>query len=448
MNCFFTLDELKQYQPKRDTYFVFGDPIGHSLSPQLHHSYFSLAHLDGDYLAVRVSQPELQEAIDCVKGYAKGINLTIPLKEAVIPILDEIDETAKAIGAVNTLTFAKGKVKGYNTDFYGIELALKAKGVDLTNARILILGNGGAAKAFLAVSKKYTSHITVAGRNLEKVAAFCKGTDATPALLSEVAGNFDVIFNATSMGMGAQISLSPLSVSQLQHARFLFDAIYNPVCTNFLTLGKMGDIDGVNGLPMLIYQGLKAQEIWGNPVDDSYADVIDSTLKSEFTNAKKNIVLIGYMGSGKTTIGKEISRQTGMPFYDMDELLEQLLGNKISDVFEQKGEAFFREKESELAKKIAHLHGCVISTGGGIIKNKENIPFLKENGTVFFLNPPYAEIEKRLTGDSTRPLLKNPKNLKQLYEERLSLYQAAADFIILKTDAKESAGEILEIFRA
>ena len=120
MNCFLTLDELKQYQPKRDTYFVFGDPIGHSLSPQLHHSYFSLAHLDGEYLAVRVSQPDLQEAIDCVKGYAKGVNLTSPLKEAVIPILDEIDETAKAIGAVNTLTFAKGKVKGYNTDFYGI----------------------------------------------------------------------------------------------------------------------------------------------------------------------------------------------------------------------------------------------------------------------------------------------------------------------------------------
>ena len=446
MNCFLTLDELKQYQPKRDTYFVFGDPIGHSLSPKLHDSYFSLSHLDGDYLAVRVGVPQLQEAIDCVKGYAKGVNLTIPLKEAVIPILDEIDEKAEKIGAVNTLSFQNGRVKGYNTDFFGIELSLKEMGVDLRNARTLILGNGGAAKAFLAVCTHYTEHITVAGRNREKLTTFCKNTPAKPTLLSEVRGEFDVVFNATSMGMGTQIGASPLKFSQLQHCGFLFDAVYNPQKTNFLTLGNLWENMGINGLWMLIYQGLKAQELWGNPVEASYAKAIYKQLSMSFTESKKNLVLIGYMGSGKTTVGKELSHQTGMPFYDMDQMLEELMGESISTVFETKGEAYFREQEAKLATKIADLHGCVISTGGGIVEREENLRFLKQNGQVFFLNPPLSEIEARLSGDTTRPLLKTPEVFRTRFEKRLGRYQTAADHIITATDAKESAGEILEIF--
>lgn len=446
MNSFLTLEELKQLKPKRDTYFVFGDPIGHSLSPKLHHSYFSLSHLDGDYFAVRVSTTQLQEAIDCVKGYAKGVNLTIPLKEAVIPILDEIDQTAQKIGAVNTLSFENGKVKGYNTDFDGIVSALLKQGVSLQGKRALILGNGGAAKAFLAVCSQFTKDITVAGRNREKVTAFCQNTPAKPILLREVSGGFDVVFNATSLGMGEQIGSSPLTFSQLKDCGFLFDAVYNPQKTNFLTLGNLWGKAGINGLWMLIYQGLKAQQIWGNPVEDSYADAIFNTLKTAFTKRKKNLVLIGYMGSGKTTVGKEIALRSGMPFYDTDTLLEELMGDTISHIFETKGEPYFREQESKLAETIADLNASVISTGGGIVKNSENIRHLKKNGRVVFLNPPILELEKRLTGDTSRPLLKDPDNFRKLYEQRLELYQNSADNIITATDAKESAGEILEIF--
>lgn len=446
MNCFLTLEELKQYRPKGDTYFVFGDPIGHSLSPKLHNSYFSLSHLDGEYLAVRVGKNQLREAIDCVKGYAKGVNLTIPLKEAVFPILDEIDEKAKKIGAVNTLSFHNGKVKGYNTDFDGIELSLQTMGVRLKGARVLILGNGGAAKAMLAVAGSYTDQITVAGRNLEKVTAFCKESKAKPTLLSQIQGDFDVVLNGTSVGMGDQMGESPLSFSQLKGCGFLFDSVYNPFHTNFLTLGLAWGISGINGLWMLIYQGLKAQEIWGNPVDFSFAPQIFESLQAQFTQSKKNIVLTGYMGSGKTTVGKELSRQSGMPFYDMDELLEEILGDSISHIFEQKGEAHFRKQETNLAKALSHLNGSIISTGGGVVKNPENIRMLKENGTVFFLNPPFSEIKKRLIGDTTRPLLKEPAQAENIYNERLDLYQNSADYSITKTESHESAGEILEIF--
>lgn len=448
MNCFFSLDELKQYRPQKDTYFVFGDPIGHSLSPKLHNSYFSLSHLDGDYFAVRVSQTQLREAIDCVKGYAKGVNLTIPLKEAVIPILDEIDPKAKAIGAVNTLRFENGRVKGYNTDFDGIELSLQKMGVSLCGAKALILGNGGASKAMLAVAKSHTEDITVAGRSIEKVTAFCQGTSVKPMLLSQIQGGYDVVLNGTSVGMGTQMSQSPLSFSQLNGCGFLFDAIYNPFHTNFLTLGSARGIGGINGLWMLIYQGLKAQEIWGNPVDFGVADAIYEELKSSFTQKEKNLVLIGYMGSGKTTVGKEIARQSGMPFYDMDSMLEDSLGDSISHIFETKGEAFFREAETALCETLSRLNGCVISTGGGIVKNPENIRWLRENGLIVFLNPPFLEIQKRLQGDTTRPLLQDPSRMEQIYRERLPLYENSAHVCVSSSDSKESVGEILEIFRA
>ncbi|MBQ7792800.1 MAG: hypothetical protein IJ367_04860 [Clostridia bacterium] len=448
MNCFLTFEELKQYRPQKPTYFVFGDPIGHSLSPKLHNSYFSLSHLDGEYLAVRVGKNQLQEAIDCVKGYAKGVNLTIPLKEAVIPILDEIDEKAERIGAVNTLQFENNKVKGYNTDFDGIELSLKKMGVDLTGASTLILGNGGAAKAMLAVAQNHTDRITVAGRNLDKVSDFCEGTPAKPALLSQIKGGYQVVLNATSVGMGEQMGQSPLTFSQLKDCGFLFDSIYNPFHTNFLTLGKARGINGINGLWMLVYQGLKAEEIWENPVDYAVAEPIFESLQAAFTGSEQNIVLTGYMGCGKTTVGRELSTRSGMPFYDMDEMLEEIMGDTISHIFETRGETYFREQETCLAKALSALNGGIISTGGGVVKNPENIRHLKENGQVFFLHPPFSEIKKRLMGDTTRPLLKDPAQTEKIYQERLKLYLESADHKITSTDAKESAGEILEIFHS
>ncbi len=446
MKRFLTFEELKDFRPKKDTYFVFGDPIEHSLSPNLHDSYFSLAHLDGNYLAVRVSPNRLEEAINCVKGYAGGVNLTIPLKEAVFPFLTEIDPAARIIGAVNTLSFDGGKIKGYNTDCDGVLLALSSQGISLKGKRVLILGNGGAAKAMLAAALLSTKQITVAGRNLEKVTAFCEGTVATPALLSEIDGKYDVVLNATSAGMGAQMCASPLNVSQIKNCNFLFDSIYNPFHTNFLTLGKAMGVPGINGLRMLVYQGLKAQQIWGNPVEDSFGDRIVSTLETAMTNRKKNLILIGYMGSGKTTVGKEISKRTGMPFFDTDQLLEEKFSQSVSEMFETHGEDWFRKQETELYRQLSFLNGCVIATGGGVVKNPRNIRFLKENGQVFFLNPPFLELQKRLEADTTRPLLRNSGRMKTIYDERLPSYQSSADAVIQSIGVSESAGEILEIF--
>lgn len=439
-----SFNELKTFKPKKDTYFVFGDPINHSLSPKLHSIYFKNNDVNAEYYAVNIKKEELEEAVKIVKPYAKGVNLTIPHKKAVIPFLDGINEEAEKIGAVNTLKFNDGKVTGYNTDYNGILLTLKKFDFNLTDKSVLILGNGGVAEAFLYTSLKFTSNITVCGRNMDKLKEFCKNTPAVCCLSIEDK-KFDVVFNATPLGMGENARYCPVKKENIKNFGFVFDSVYNPLNTNLTVFSDIYNKTNTNGLYMLIYQGLKAQEIWGNSFSDNDAEIIYSSLKDSFSLSQKNIVLTGYMGSGKTTVGKELSKITGRIFVDTDKLIEETEDMSISEIFEKYGEDYFRELEMKMVEKVSRLNGTIISTGGGVIKNQINIKHLKNNGEIFFLNPDFSEIVSRISKSTTRPLIKNKVNMEKLYKERLPVYLKYADYIIDKNTSEESVGEILEI---
>ena len=166
----------------------------------------------------------------------------------------------------------------------------------------------------------------------------------------------------------------------------------------------------------------------------------------------KNIVLIGFMGSGKTTIGKSLEEKTDMVFVDTDELIEAYEGCKVSEIFADKGEAYFRRLEKETLKNLLEsTDNKVISTGGGIVTNQENIPLLKQLGKVFYLRIKPETVVERLEGDKTRPLLiGEDKRVKveQLMTDRKELYEMAADKTI-DTDGlsvSEIVGKILEDF--
>ena len=166
----------------------------------------------------------------------------------------------------------------------------------------------------------------------------------------------------------------------------------------------------------------------------------------------KNIVLIGFMGSGKTTIGKSLEEKTDMTFVDTDELIEAYEGCKISDIFTDKGETYFRRLENETLKNLlTSTDNKVISTGGGIITNQSNIPLLKQLGKVFYLRIKPETVVERLEGDKTRPLLIGEDKLvkvEQLMTDRKELYEMAADKTI-DTDGlsvSEIVHRILENF--
>jgi shikimate dehydrogenase len=434
---FLEFDELKRFKPRKDTYFVFGSPIGHSLSPLLHSVFFKNNGIEADYIAAHVTKAQLYEAVGLVRGYAKGVNLTIPLKEHIIPILDEMDGAALEIGAVNTLKFAGGKIKGYNTDRYGIE-----RSVDLSGRDVLILGSGGASKAFLSAGLRHGKSVSVCGRDLEKATEFCRGTRARPAVydgLDIADGTY--ILNGTPVGMGALMGGVPVPIGIIKKCGFIFDSIYNPARTNLLVLGEMYGKPTENGLKMLIHQGTKAQEIWGNA--DGAPDCPYRELEKALSGGMENIVLIGFMGSGKTTVGKMVAEKLGRAFVDTDEIIEDVAGMSVTEIFAGKGEAFFRETESAVCGKVSRLNGAVISTGGGAVGNPANAAALKRNGKIFFLDTPLCEIKKRLATDDTRPLIKDKSGIDRIYAERRGQYLRACDAAISENTPEAAASAVI-----
>ena len=149
----------------------------------------------------------------------------------------------------------------------------------------------------------------------------------------------------------------------------------------------------------------------------------------------KNIVLIGMPACGKSTIGYWLSKKINYPFVDVDRYLEEKENRIISDIFSNEGEKYFRELETKYLKELSEKEGIIISTGGGAVKNKENIDILKENGIIVFLNRIIDDISRE--NHRNRPLLQNPDNIRKLYDERIKLYRRYADIIIKNDDSMD-----------
>ena len=149
----------------------------------------------------------------------------------------------------------------------------------------------------------------------------------------------------------------------------------------------------------------------------------------------KNIVLIGMPACGKSTIGYWLSKKINFPVIDEDKYLEEKENRVISDIFSNEGEEYFRELETKYLQELSEKEGIIISTGGGAVKNKENIDILKENGIIVFLNRTIDDISRE--NHRNRPLLQNPDNIRKLYDERIKLYRRYADIIIKNDDSMD-----------
>ncbi len=256
---------------------VIGHPIGHSLSPALHNSIYRKLGLDIVYLAFDVAKCDLKEAINGLRALGfVGFNVTIPYKEKIMGLLDELDPTALAIGAVNTVKIENGKLIGYNTDGLGFLSSLRMHNIECKDRSILILGAGGAARAIgISLVKENPREILILNRSKDRgqilVKDINKYADGNISYFVERAPiKVDIIINTTPLGMWPNVTENPLRNYVFQPDTIVCDIVYNPPTTLLLKRAKNSGCMTVDGIGMLVGQGIEAIEIWtGEKVDNS-----------------------------------------------------------------------------------------------------------------------------------------------------------------------------------
>lgn len=399
-------------------YGLIGEHLTHSYSCEIHAQI-----ADYEYELHELRPDELGDFLK--RREFCGINVTIPYKQDVMPYLDEISETAKSIGAVNTIVNRGGRLIGDNTDFPGMLALAKHAGVDMKGKKVLILGTGGASKTAHALARY------MGCESVYYVSRSGKGGSLTYEQAISEHSDAQVIINATPAGMYPKQDGCPIDISVFPRLCGVLDAIYNPLRTNLILDAQEKGIAAEGGLYMLSAQAVHAAAVFQNiTLDESLVEKAFSSVR----NAKQNIVLIGMPSSGKTTVGALLSGITGRELADTDEHIVRKIGMPIAEFFAKHGEAEFRRIEKETVAELAATGGKIIATGGGAVLDKENVRALKRNGVIVFLD----RAPENLIATDDRPLASKRSALEKLYGERYDIYKAVSE---LTVDANKTPEE-------
>lgn len=402
-------------------YGLIGEKLPHSFSKIIHEAVAGYT-----YELKELKKEELRDFM--LKKDFSAINVTMPYKQDVIPYLDYLDGSVKAIGACNVIVNKNGKLYGYNTDYQGFVDMLSYFDISLENQRVAILGTGGASKTVQYACKTLNAKETYVISRKESEDTY------TYADLYDELGDIDVIVNTTPSGMFPNNGDKPVNVKHFLNLKAAVDVIYNPLRTSFIVDSDANKVKTATGLYMLVAQAIYAIEYFlDTKLDKNIIKNYYKTLLKE----KENIVLIGMPTSGKTTIGKELANRLNKKFYDIDEEVIKVIEMPISDYFSKYGEEQFRYVESNVIKTLSVTQGVIIATGGGSILKEENVKALKQNGKLFFLD---RSLENLITTDD-RPLSSNKDLLKQRYIERYDLYKRVSDVTL---DGNRTVEEIVK----
>ena len=416
---------------------ILGNPVSHSFSPKMHNYISKKLGNNYVYTALEVADDDFDVAIEGIRalGFA-GVNITSPFKVRAVEKMDVLSERAKKYGSVNTCVNKNGVLYGYNTDAEGFYLSLKREGIEVCGKDILFIGAGGVTKpVMMYFAELGAKSLSIVNRTYEKAQAIADSVREHCSYNVEIGINkkhYDIVINTTTVGMYPKINCCPVDdMPYVDENTAVVDMIYYPEKTLFLDMAQKRGAKILNGLGMLIYQGLIAYELF---CDTKLPDGIYDELLENVFNKKKNIVLTGFMASGKTTVGKLLAETLSMEFIDTDEMIEKKQGISISEIFEKYGEDYFRKLEKELSDELCCMSDAVIATGGGFVLDKDNINKLKKNSTVFNLKTNPEIIKDRLgNAKATRPLLQEDfDEVIKRFSDREEFYKNCDEEIILE----------------
>ena len=244
-------------------YLVIGNPVEHSLSPQLHNYWINKNNIDAVYDKRQLNESDIKGIIDEVKnGKINGLNITVPFKKSVIPFMDELSPEATESQSVNTIYSQRGKVIGHNTDISGFELGIKYSKYDVNNKIVFILGAGGVVSSIVVALKKMgAAKIIISNRTKNKAEDLKKFFGELEIIDWGETPNFDMVINATSIGLKNEDEIR-LDYTGVGNNKFFYDVIYNPKETIFLKRAKLFGNKTENGKMMFIYQAHQAFTLW------------------------------------------------------------------------------------------------------------------------------------------------------------------------------------------
>ncbi|MBP8083823.1 MAG: hypothetical protein KAZ87_11545 [Spirochaetes bacterium] len=416
-------------------YAVCGNPVLHSKSPDIYNMLFEKHGIDARYIRVRPENASEALSIYDSLGFS-GMNVTAPFKEDLCSILSNKNEDVILTGAVNTIS---GKDKSaFNTDIYGVESTLRMKSA-VSGMEAVVLGAGGAAKAAVCALKNIGADITIINRTEEKAKLIAEKYSIKHASFSELKNE---IKSCAILVSTLPAPASAFAGNCIHSGMIVLDAIYKDSSLESVALSRGAKF--AKGIDWLINQGIKSFEIYTGK-STSYEETVSSFNPENVLGRKERIALIGFMGSGKSTVGKILAEKTGRDFYDIDGLIEKKAGKSINDIFATSGADYFRSLESEVLAEVLNYKNSVISCGGGIILRKENVSLLKESAVTVWIYASIASSVKRL--DSSRPLLnvEDPvQRAMELFSERKKLYASACDLLVSNENkTAEKCAEII-----
>ena len=388
-------------------YGCIGEHLKHSFSKEIHG-----ALADYEYEIREIEREALGEFAASRDFLA--INVTIPYKEEIMPYLYEIDDKARAIGAVNTVVNRDGRLYGYNTDFFGMASLIRHAGVEIKGKKVIILGTGGTSKTSLAVAR------ALGAREIVRASRTAREDAVAYSEVYERHSDAEVVINTTPVGMFPSIFDSPIDISKFERLEGVIDAVYNPLRTELILSAKERGIAAEGGLYMLVAQGVRASEIF---LDTVYPEESLESVFNKIRREKENIVLIGMPASGKSTVGALLAEAYGRELIDTDALIVKKAGKPIPEIFAEDGEAAFRDLESEVIREVARETCKIIATGGGAVLREGNVRELRKNGRVYFIDRPLAS----LVPTDDRPLSSTREAIEKRYSERYEIYCASAD---------------------
>ena len=406
-------------------YGLIGEKLGHSFSREIHQ------RLGGyDYLLQELTPAQLPAFLE--KRDFRGVNVTIPYKQTVIPLLDEVDPKAAAIGAVNTIVNRRGRLCGYNTDYDGMAALARHAGLTLKNKNVLILGTGGTSRTAMTVAAD------LGAAEIRRVSRTGRGDAITYEQAADLP--VQVLINTTPCGMYPGCDGQPMDLSRFGWMEGVLDAVYNPLRTRLVLQARDNGARGQGGLYMLVAQAAAACRLFlDRPLPDGALDSVYRAIHGQ----KQNIVLTGMPGSGKSTVGRVLARQLDRELVDTDTEIIRVAKKPIPEIFAQRGERGFRDLESQVIQEVSRRTGLVIATGGGAILREENVRRLRQNGRIYFLDRPAEDI---LPTDD-RPLARDMEAVRQRYAERYPRYTSTADAAVpVRGSAEDVAAAIREEF--